>query len=766
MPMQDLKKFNFDRDVPRVARVAELAPILNKAFEEFDSMSEDTEAFDADVIATISSAGLMDFGVTVKVKGIAIHPDNRETSMIVPIDSHDLLFRMFHDGFSYSRWRAFGCRVPADPAVMRAWVQENLSLVAQSDGLLAPLLPEDIEVFAARGSHGSTGLRCLLEGATAVYPDMAGSDGKLSAAKVIAAKPSFARPLQEGVPFDLVPGELCIAVPRLMEVLSRIGNNANNVFREQSALQHCNRLHRLAVLKEKSGPMTSDSWDQIARQACIGMGQEFIDDAKKLCKFVKAWSGGEDGKVLNILEAYEKTLVAKRKLVPADLAAIAGLDLWQCQRFGIMMVKAMLNAPTCDSTGHARLFSTSDFASVQQKGKNCKLAIEACELVQKFETFLQAYMSSAVSDIQKQKLISTMEVRLAMHVFRKTAANRASYSSLVHVAEAAYNEAKALHPHLPKWGVIKGLSAQAEEASASGSIRELNLDGTISDSILKQKGFTIGKKLARNDDLHTPFVLRAFHANQETVVLELFLEEGEKEDEEHNEEKQVPETLEISRSSLLKSWQLYVQAPNIFLTEVQDPTQHCDIITDVVKGAVKQAMTLEFFKSSEQHVFLRTSPQLGVFASKGFTAPGNFKLVCLSSALMVVEKPPVGHSAHHFLGSVGTWQVYARNSLVLPKPGRTSFVSKFWACQALADQRQANACLDTITVNIKVCKETHEMKIPIITNTTAIKVNDEIICLKAETDDEPAAKLARNLTTHKGGKGKGKGKSKGKTNSK
>ena len=70
MPMKDLKKFNFPRDVPRADRVAELAPILNKAFEEFDSMSEDTEAFDADVINTISSAGLMEFGVTVKVKGI------------------------------------------------------------------------------------------------------------------------------------------------------------------------------------------------------------------------------------------------------------------------------------------------------------------------------------------------------------------------------------------------------------------------------------------------------------------------------------------------------------------------------------------------------------------------------------------------------------------------------------------------------------------------------------------------------------------------
>jgi hypothetical protein len=767
--MVPIRKLQFDRSVSKTERIKQLAPLLNKAFDDFDEQIEGTEEFDADVMATIDAAGLLDKNRVVKVQGIAIHPDNRERAMIVPVDSHELLFRMYNDGFSFPRWKAFGCTPPPCQKLMQAWTEANEKLVNDSDQLLPPL--QEIEVFAARGSHGSTGMRCLAEGALALpehLQQLAGNDGKLSASKVIAAKPSFAKPLQEGVPFDLVPGELCMAVPRLMEILSRIGNASNNVYREQSALQHCNRLHRLAIAKETTGPLNAEAWDHIARQACIGVGPHFIKEAKRLCQFVKSWSGGGDGKVFKVLEAYERTLQVKRKIYPSDLAAIAALDLWQCQRFGVMLVKAMLNAPTCDATGHATLFTQTDFTSVQEKGKNAKLAIETCKLVQELETFLKAY-STTMSELQKQKLISTMEVKCVMHVLRKTAANRTSYKSLLHVAEAAYLEAKALEVQLPAWGKLKSLPAPTKQAdeSVSGAIRELNLDGSISDSILAQKGFVVDKKVARISDPHTPWTLRALHPNQQTVILEEIVEKQSEDDEKSEksknkkEEEYKPTTLHVDRSELLKLWQVFVQAPTIFLTDFPDPTTNNDMIIDIVKGAVKQAMVLEFQKSSEQHGVLKTSPSLGVFAGKSFKE-GSFKLVCLASSLTVASDPPSGTSAYHCLGSVGDFKVYARPSLALPNKSssRTPFVAKFWACKESVDQRQANAIVETSSVNIKVGKETYEISIPVICNTKALKHHDEIICLKAKPAlEEPPVKAAR---TSKSGKGKAKGKGKGK----
>jgi hypothetical protein len=61
-------------------------------------------------------------------------------------------------------------------------------------------------------------------------------------------------------------------------------------------------------------------WSSVAKQACIGMGTKFLDDAKKLMEFVRVWSGGQDGHILKDLEAYERTLKEKRKLYPPRLA--------------------------------------------------------------------------------------------------------------------------------------------------------------------------------------------------------------------------------------------------------------------------------------------------------------------------------------------------------------------------------------------------------------------------------------------------------------
>ena len=51
----------------------------------------------------------------------------------------------------------------------------------------------------------------------------------------------------------MVPAALVVAVPRLMGILSRTGNAGNNVFREQTVIQHSNRIHAIAV--RKTGPL-------------------------------------------------------------------------------------------------------------------------------------------------------------------------------------------------------------------------------------------------------------------------------------------------------------------------------------------------------------------------------------------------------------------------------------------------------------------------------------------------------------------------------
>ena len=74
---------------------------------------------------------------------------------------------------------------------------------------------------------------------------------------------------------------------------------------------------------------------------------------------------GEDAFILKDLEQYERTLKVKRKLYPHDLLAVAKIDFIDGQKYILGMAKALLNAPTTDSIGHAILFSPSDVNPIQ-----------------------------------------------------------------------------------------------------------------------------------------------------------------------------------------------------------------------------------------------------------------------------------------------------------------------------------------------------------------------------------------------------------------
>ena len=225
-------------------------------------------------------------------------------------------------------------------------------------------------------------------GAKGIHPEIC-ADGFVSKSKICDKQPSLEQPLNKGCPYDVIKAELVIECPRLMEILSRTGNAGHSVFRVQTALQHCNRIHQLAVNRQIANQKMD--WDAIAKQACIGMGDDFVEEAKKLTEFVRVWSGGEDCFILKNLELYERTLKVKRKLYPHDLLALAKIDFIDGQKYIPAMVKALLNAPTTDSTGHAILFSPSDWSSLQPNGKARPFAKESQAMMESAQSFLTAY---------------------------------------------------------------------------------------------------------------------------------------------------------------------------------------------------------------------------------------------------------------------------------------------------------------------------------------------------------------------------------------
>ena len=154
--------------------------------------------------------------------------------------------------------------------------------------------------------------------------------------KIIEKQPSMKKTLEQGVKVKVVFGEVEKAVPGLFSVISRVGNVTNSHYRLQSTLQSCKRIWAIsAELQREQGRI---QWDRVAKIAVVGMSPGEAAKIDKLIKFVKEWSGGEKGQILEQLEQYEKTLT-KRSITADDLARLAEADVSNYERIIPAIIK-------------------------------------------------------------------------------------------------------------------------------------------------------------------------------------------------------------------------------------------------------------------------------------------------------------------------------------------------------------------------------------------------------------------------------------------
>lgn len=755
---------SFELGVPIASRVSTISPIINAMIEEHDSGNSalGVEAFQEDIIGRVRAAGLLE-NKWLKVEHVGVHPDNREKAMLVPIDVHDLLARLAEDGWSFKKWDALACEIPAG-AVGQAWRQQNEDLAKSSGGLLAPYQGDMLVALTGRGSHGTAALRAMKLPTQGIHPEIC-AEGYVSKSKICERQPSMEQPLVQGCPYDVIKAELVIACPRLMEVLSRTGNAGHSVYRVQTTLQHCNRIHQLVVNRQKANKDVD--WDSVAKQACIGMGADFLEDAKKLCEFVRVWSGGEDGHILKDLEGYERTLKIKRKLYPNDLQSLSKIDFIDGPRYIPAMVKAMLNAPTADSTGHAHLFTNSDYSSLQPGAKARPFAKEANDLIIAATSFLSAY--GRFEPNVQAKLVSDLEVRCVMHVHQKRCDTRVSYKSFQHIAQALYDEAKAIDDKLPVWNKLKNIDGDKKASMASGSLREIRKDGLVADSEMMSRGFVVGANIMKKgDEEQSIYTIAALGESPKTITVKV-VEKGEENEEE--------EAFEVDRHEVLSSWAVHRVAHEVCFNfgEYPDPCLYNDMLVDVWKGHIKSALIAAFQKSSESKVIVHKEPSVKVVAAKSFKE-GALHIVGLSNNITISSKSNTGLLC---LGGCfehptqGVMKAFVRSHLQFPVTMTTTgfartavepFIVAYWACQESQDTSKANCKVTMVESLVKIGATTHKIGIPTITNSKPLDEGDEIVVLKqspaGESEQQPDAKKPKVAQSTKGKKGKGRGKGK------
>jgi hypothetical protein len=68
----------------------------------------------------------------------------------------------------------------------------------------------------------------LFAGACSIHPELANQNGQVSKAKLLELQRGWRGPLEKGLLYKILLGELELAVPGLLACLSRIGNASVN----------------------------------------------------------------------------------------------------------------------------------------------------------------------------------------------------------------------------------------------------------------------------------------------------------------------------------------------------------------------------------------------------------------------------------------------------------------------------------------------------------------------------------------------------------
>lgn len=757
-------------------RIKKVAPPLQELVKKYDegTYKGGAEALNAEMMAVIEKSGLMKEERKL-CAAVGVHPDNRQKAMLIAVDAQNLLLKFADYGYNPRMWDALALTVPAGAEGDR-WREENEKLVRDSDGLLAPIQGDSIEIVTGRGSHGTGACRIAEFGAKSIHEKLADSMGNVSKAKLLELQPSWQDPLQNGLLYKILPGELELAVPGLLACLSLLGNASNDVYRQPSELQLCARIHALIA----SHPSKDEAW--VLKQACVGYGgSESEARATQLLGFVVAWSGGKDAGILRDLAKYEGACNVKRKLAPADLQALASADLLHAPRYVAVswfklnflwaysfstlkscshaaceqlmwhsaykaMVKAMLMAPTADTNGYSNLFAVPDFFSLRAGGSNRNKAVEASEWMVAASDFIAAY-GSRLDKASVSSLINTLEVRMVMQVHLKTAPTRASFSSLQAIAQDFYVEAKKLDNRLPLWNKLPegGLVKPTAQPKRSTTLRETGT--SVNDGLLHEKGFKVDTIIVESETGHT-YQIVSLNADEITVSCKL-LRVGTPSTSGKKKVSSPPQKLNIDRVVLLQGekWSVSLTKEQEFLNpdRLMDSAASFDLRASIMQGAIKNALALEFQKSSEEGCQIQVSPSLQIVALKKFSVRA-FKLVGLTNNVQVLHKNKDMLNPAKCIGEGGDWKVYIRSSNESLQKNTTegSFFCKYWAVQSTFEQAACNCAYEDKEIEISVVGEKFKIKIPMLHNTKPLSASDEIVALKVSEDSvEPPSKKPR-----------------------
>eukprot|EP00959_Pyramimonas_sp_CCMP1952_P006459 135060-Pyramimonas_sp.AAC.1 len=275
----------------------------------------------------------------VRCARMAPHCQNRFGTGVDVLDVHDLLGCIVRTGW---RWKEVGHAIAFEKAPDAAGAKQMddiRELIAASEGMLPPWSDTDIVGLTVACTHATSGLACLHYETKTDQEDLAGTDGRIDKAKVLAMCPSIQDPLERGIEYLIIRSCVEKRFPSLPHFLQEAGHAAHAARKQQTRVQTLMQVHARIL---KNTQLTGDPNMPKVALAIERIRPWLKDQVEDMCDYVVNFSGGTSPRYLLDLVDFAKGLKVRRGIDGTTFKQLASLPLKQCPRLVTAFAKTML----------------------------------------------------------------------------------------------------------------------------------------------------------------------------------------------------------------------------------------------------------------------------------------------------------------------------------------------------------------------------------------------------------------------------------------
>jgi hypothetical protein len=718
-------------------------------------------------------------------KHIAVHPENRHKVMAEAVDAHELAKFIFVEGWSDKMVEAPRAFERLTGAAGDMQVDKNLKLIDNSNGLLPAQLGSDMRIMTVACTHTGFVVKIISADPPCVGIDqeLCGPDMKINKNKILEACPSLRRPCVEGITYVVFKACLEELCPDLPAFLAEAGNAGHGVHRQQTTIQSMLQINnRLQAYRSRGEEPDVEA---------IAKAIEAIDPMAKgetldLANYVAKYGGGSSGIFIHQLEDFSKGLKARRTIPSSQFKLLSQARMTQAPKFINAMLMASLSCPDHPSyvvRGETKLWSSAD---IQALNKCPADVTKVVSWMDDARSWLES--SSGLPSSRITALVGQFSVDLVMLLHKKTVKSAIPRPKTYDEAKdrlLAMVEAEGACLTTAPWEVsadyhkkeVRGQNSPSKKRKSAAVVEYDNTSGALSKAALQQFGFETGAmvKHIKNGTVHT---IEGIDDDKHEVKLVANGTEATGATATSASSTDVDENaVVVPTGEILDAYEIYKPRPPVWITanDIPQPPVIKDAKLEFSKAAIRMSMSYVWDDMGEQPVDVLVTgkgkhPVFRVFASSAVNK-NKMKLMAFSPQVgATTDNIPTNAHAVDVEVERGddTYKLYVSPpKMVLPKAVAAKLdltdeggplIVPFWIVRHTQDSAKVNAERTSLAYDVKVPGMSTTMfkfSVPVVTNTRALKIGEELLLYKAEADTPPppmiqAKKAAKKAQPKKG----------------